>query len=221
MKKRLLSWLLVLVMVFSLIPSTLITSAFAADVSDGVTLGTSITEKTLSASDTTPYTISSSGTYRVTGNSTQPIIVTADAGEVILVLDGVNIQSATSPIQLQKGTVSAAKVTLVVPDGKTAQLSCTSTTKDAAESATVAGKTAGINVPDGTTLTIDKISGENGTGTLTVTGGYGSAGIPPARGQPDHSHPPCGGSRRKAGISPRRSTGQGRPLSASAVRRLV
>lgn len=175
MKKRLLSWLLVLTMVISLIPSTLVTTAFAA--ADGVTLGASVTEKTLSASDTSPYEITSSGTYRVTGSSTQPIIVTADAGEVILVLDGVNIQSATSPIQLRKGTLSAAKVTLVVPDSKTAQLSCTSTTKAAAESADVAGKTAGINVPDGTTLTIDKISGENGTGTLTISGGYGSAGI--------------------------------------------
>ena len=175
MKKRLLSWLLVLTMVTSLIPSTLVTTAFAA--ADGVTLGASVTEKTLSASDTSPYEITSSGTYRVTGSSTQPIIVTADAGEVILVLNGVNIQSATSPIQLQKGTLSAAKVTLVVPDGKTAQLACTSTTKAAAESADVAGKTAGINVPDGTTLTIDKISGENGTGTLTISGGYGSAGI--------------------------------------------
>lgn len=175
MKKRLLSWLLVLTMVTSLIPSTLVTTAFAA--ADGVTLGASVTEKTLSTSDTSPYEITSSGTYRVTGSSTQPIIVTADAGEVILVLNGVNIQSATSPIQLQKGTLSAAKVTLVVPDGKTAQLACTSTTKAAAESADVAGKTAGINVPDGTTLTIDKISGENGTGTLTISGGYGSAGI--------------------------------------------
>ena len=175
MKKRLLSWLLVLTMVTSLIPSTLVTTAFAA--ADGVTLGASVTEKTLSASDTSPYEITSSGTYRVTGSSTQPIIVTADAGEVILVLNGVNIQSATSPIQLQKGTLSAAKVTLVVLDGKTAQLACTSTTKAAAESADVAGKTAGINVPDGTTLTIDKISGENGTGTLTISGGYGSAGI--------------------------------------------
>lgn len=175
MKKRLLSWLLVLTMVISLVPSTLVTTAFAA--ADGVTLGASVTEKTLSASDTSPYEITSSGTYRVTGSSTQPIIVTADAGEVILVLNGVNIQSATSPIQLQKGTLSAAKVTLVVPDGKTAQLACTSITKDAAERADVAGKTAGINVPDGTTLTIDKISGENGTGTLTISGGYGSAGI--------------------------------------------
>ena len=175
MKKRLLSWLLVLTMITSLIPSTLVTTAFAA--ADGVTLGVSVTEKTLSASDTSPYEINSSGTYRVTGSSTQPIIVTADAGEVILVLDGVNIQSTTSPIQLKKGTLSAAKVTLVVPDGKTATLSCTSTTKTAAESADVAGKTAGINVPDGTTLTIDKISGENGTGKLTISGGYGSAGI--------------------------------------------
>ena len=32
--------------------------------------------------------------------------------------------------------------------------------------------------------------------------GYGSAGIPPARGQPDHSHPPCGGSRQKLGFLP-------------------
>lgn len=177
MKKRLLSWLLVLTMITSLIPSTLVMSAFAADVSDGVTLGTSITEKPLSTSDTTPYTISSSGTYCVTGNSTQPIIVTAEAESVILVLSDVNIQSNVSPIQLQKSDFNAAKVTIVVPDGKTAQLTCTTTTKEDAEISGVAGKTAGINVPDGTTLTIDKISGEEGTGTLTVTGGYGSAGI--------------------------------------------
>lgn len=72
--KRLISWLLVLTMVTSLIPSTFVTTAFAA--ADGVTLGASVIDKTLSASDTSPYEINSSATYRVTGSSTQPIIVT-------------------------------------------------------------------------------------------------------------------------------------------------
>ena len=41
----------------------------------------------------------------------------------------------------------------------------------------------------------------------------------PARGQPDHPHPPRGRGRRAARVPARRSDGEGRSVSAAAVRR--
>ena len=163
MKKRFLSWLLVLTMVISLIPSTLVTTALAAlAASDGV----DITGATALADDTNP--VESAGVYKISGNRQNPVKITA-TDEVVLVLDGVTITTATSPIELGDG----AKVTLVVKDNTTNVLTCTATAADASNG----GKTAGILVPENALLTIDRAVGGTGTGELTVTGGYGGAGI--------------------------------------------
>lgn len=163
MKKRFLSWLLVLTMVISLIPSTLVTTALAAlAASDGV----GITGATALADDTNP--VESAGVYKISGDRQNPVKITA-TDEVVLVLDGVTITTATSPIELGDG----AKVTLVVKDNTTNVLTCTATNLTTDNS----GKTAGILVPETAVLTIDRVQGADGTGSLTVTGGYGGAGI--------------------------------------------
>lgn len=160
MKKRLLSWLLVLTMITSLIPSTLVTTAFAAG------NGVDITRATDLADDTDP--VDRVGVYKISGKRQNPVKITA-TDKVVLVLDGVTISTATSPIELGAG----AKVTLVPKDGTTNTLTCTATDLTADNS----GKTAGILVPETASLTIDKAQGADGTGSLTVTGGYGGAGI--------------------------------------------
>ena len=176
MKKRFLSWLLVLTMITSLIPSTLITTAFAAlAAGDGVNIS-GAQELTLNASSAT--VITQNGTYTVAGNVTQPILIGADAAtdtpatkvKVTLVLNGLKINSATSPIQILGGS----ELTLVLADGTENVLNCTKN-GNAGEFDTSAG--AGILCEVGAKLTIDKAQGAAGTGSLTVTGGYGGAGI--------------------------------------------
>ena len=175
MKKRLLSWLLVLTMVVSLIPSTLVT-AFAADAPSG---GVDITgAQTLTLSADSDTVITAGGTYTVSGSSTHSIVIGADAADgtaatkvnVTLVLNGLKINSATSPIQILGGS----ELTLVLVDGTENVLNCTKT-GNAGEFDTSAG--AGILCEFGAKLTIDKAQGGAGTGSLTVTGGYGGAGI--------------------------------------------
>lgn len=176
MKKRFLSWLLVLTMVISLIPSTLVTTALAAlaagsgvDITDAQAL-------TLNADSDTAIT--ADGTYTVSGSSTHSIVIGADAAggteatkvNVTLVLNDLKINSATSPIQILGGS----ELTLVLADGTENVLNCTKT-GNAGEFDTSAG--AGILCELGASLTIDKAQGAAGTGSLTVTGGYGGAGI--------------------------------------------
>ncbi|MBU5431420.1 S-layer homology domain-containing protein [Intestinimonas sp. MSJ-38] len=163
MKKRLLSWLLVLTMVISLVPSTLVTTAFAANAAGG---GVVITGAQSLGDDANPVTTAS--VYKISGTRQNPVKITA-TDKVVLVLDGVTIATATSPIELADG----AKVILVVKDNTTNVLTCTATNLTADNS----GKTAGILVPESASLIIDRVSGETGTGTLSVTGGYGGAGI--------------------------------------------
>ena len=180
MKKRLLSWLLVLTMVFSLIPSTLV-SALAAELPAALAAGSGVDisgaqELTLNSGSATE--INQDGTYTVTGSATQPILIGADATtdtpatkvKVTLVLNGLKVSSATSPIQILGGS----ELTLVLVDGTENVLNCTKT-GNAGEFDTSAG--AGILCELGAKLTIDKAQGAAGTGSLTVTGGYGGAGI--------------------------------------------
>ena len=162
MKKRLTSWLLVLTMIVSLIPSTLIPTAFAADAAgNGVDINEAMDLEDNKAEITSGgiYTISETRKTALKVNTVAP---------VVLVLQNVAITTATSPIELTDG----AAVTLVVPDGTSNALTCTATA-----AATDGGKTAGIFVPETATLIIDRAAGGTGTGTLHVTGGYGGAGI--------------------------------------------
>lgn len=173
MKKRLLSWLLVLTMVISLIPSTLVTTAFAAGGDVNITGAQALT---LNADSDTAIT--ADGTYTVSGSSTHSIVIGADAAtdtpatkvNVTLVLNGLKINSATSPIQILGGS----ELTLVLADGTENVLNCTKTGNEG-EFDTSAG--AGILCEFGAKLTIDKARDAVGTGSLTVTGGYGGAGI--------------------------------------------
>lgn len=180
MKKRILSWLLVLAMVVSLIPSTLV-SALAAELPAALAAGSGVDisgaqELTLNSGSATE--INQNGTYTVTGSATQPILIGADATtdtpatkvKVTLVLNGLKINSATSPIQILGGS----ELTLVLVDGTENVLNCTKT-GNAGEFDTSAG--AGILCEFGAKLTIDKVRDAVGTGSLTVTGGYGGAGI--------------------------------------------
>lgn len=172
MKKRLISWLLTLTMIVTMLPASII-PAFAAG--DGVNIS-GAQELILNASGATEIT--KDGTYTVTGNVTQPILIGADAAtdtpatkvNVTLVLNGLKINSATSPIQILGGS----ELTLVLADGTENVLNCTKT-GNAGEFDTSAG--AGILCELGAKLTIDKAQGAAGTGSLTVTGGYGGAGI--------------------------------------------
>lgn len=162
MKKRLLSWLLVLTMVISLIPSTLVTTAFAADVS-GITQ-----ELTFDAADS-EKTLNADGGYILKGSLSGKVIKVTGSATVTLYLQDVTMTADTSPIQVESGS----KLTLVVADGTTNTITCTATAADTTNN----GMTAGIHVPDGATLTIDTPENSQGTGKLTVNGGYGGAGI--------------------------------------------
>ena len=162
MKKRILSWLLVLTMVVSLIPSTLITSAFAADVSgitQELTFGDAENEKDLNGDNA----------YTLTDSLSDKVIKVTNNARVTLYLKGVTMTADTSPIQVERGST----LTLVVADGSENTITCTATAADDANN----GMTAGIHVPDGATLTIDTPENSQGTGKLTVNGGYGGAGI--------------------------------------------
>ena len=201
MIKRLTSWLLVLTMIVSLIPSTMIT-AFAAEgtpttltASSGVTLG-EFDQRYVVTSATGDIEIIAGGTYELSGakDGISVIVKTNDA--VTLALNGLQMRGEKSPIQLQDG----ANVTLVLMKGTTNSITCTAATvtvtttrpdldwapdMDAGETEEnrpqipVPGNdcmTAGIHVPENATLTIDKVKDET-AGELTVQGGYGGAGI--------------------------------------------
>ena len=201
MIKRLTSWLLVLTMIVSLIPSTMIT-AFAAEgtptaltESSGVTLGT-ITQTYDVSAPGTGIEIAAGGTYELTGNSTDRAVIVTTNAAVTLVLNNLTMTGEKSPIQLQAG----ANVTLVLKQGTTNSITCTAATvtvtttnpdldwepnldngetEDDRPQITVPGNdgmTAGIHVPENATLTIDKVKDET-AGELTVQGGYGGAGI--------------------------------------------
>lgn len=202
MKKRLLSWLLVLTMVVSLIPSTMIT-AFAAEgtptaltASTGVTLG-EIKQRYDVGRQGADIEITTGGTYELTGTKEGISVIVKTTEEVILALNGLTMTGDKSPIQLQAG----ANVTLVLKAGTKNVITCTAKevtvtheeqdpnwtdpgpSEDGAPATpdmiTVPGNdgmTAGINVPENATLTIDKVKDE-AAGELTVQGGYGGAGI--------------------------------------------
>ena len=169
MKKRLLSWLLVLTMITSLIPSTLITSAFAA----GSTDIDGITQDVPFVTGQAELTLSGSGEYVLQGTQNGCVIKITNRAKVTLLLKNVEMNSPTSPIQVESG----AELTLVVADDSANSIGCTATavTVDGADPNN--GMTAGIYVPDGATLNIDTPTNGTGTGKLTVTGGYGGAGI--------------------------------------------
>lgn len=169
MKKRLLSWLLVLTMITSLIPSPLITSAFAA----GSTDIDGITQDVPFVTGQAELTLSGSGEYVLQGTQNGCVIKITNRAKVTLLLKNVEMNSPTSPIQVESG----AELTLVVADDSANSIGCTATavTVDGADPNN--GMTAGIYVPDGATLNIDTPTNGTGTGKLTVTGGYGGAGI--------------------------------------------
>lgn len=96
MKKRLLSWLLVLTMITSLIPSPLITSALAAALPSQYAA-------VYDAANLDPATLFEDGkTYRLTGTGSVPVKI-GTGKTVTIVLDGVIINSMTSPIQVETG----------------------------------------------------------------------------------------------------------------------
>ena len=161
-KNRWISWILTLAMLCSLLQTSAV-PAFAADAAGS---GVDISSAKDLNDDTNP--VATTGTYKISGTRQNPVKITA-TGKVVLVLDGVTISTATSPIELGDG----AKVTLVVKDNTTNVLTCTATNLTTDNS----GKTAGILVPETASLTIDRASGATGTGKLSVTGGYGGAGI--------------------------------------------
>lgn len=160
MKKRFLSWLLVLTMVISLIPSTLVTTALAAE------LPANAPDLTFTGDSAE---ITKNSAYTLTGDLTGKTVTVKNNAVVTLVLDGVTMSDAASPLRLAEG----ASVTLIVKDGTTNTITCTATAADTTNN----GMTAGIHVPDGATLTIDTPKNSQGTGELNVNGGYGGAGI--------------------------------------------
>lgn len=84
MKKRILSWLLVLVMIFSLIPSTLITSAFAAD--DPSAQASSQAGKTKVETTLWPSDLNADITdFRVTGTIVPGNTLTVKSGKTLIV----------------------------------------------------------------------------------------------------------------------------------------
>ena len=198
MRKKLLSWLLVLSMVVSMIPATVLPVRAAEPKgtdTGGVTLG-AITKTYDVSAQPADIEITAGGTYELTGSSTDRAVIVKTEAAVTLVLNDLTMEGEKSPIQLQ----GSANVTLVLKTGTTNSITCNATTVtvtheeprpgwtpnlDAGETEenhpqdTVPGNdgmTAGIHVPENATLTIDKVKDET-AGALTVQGGYGGAGI--------------------------------------------
>ena len=198
MKKRLLSWLLIAAMTLSLLPTTVFAAGgtpTALTASTGVTLGT-IKQRYDVGQQEADIEITTGGTYELTGTKGGISVIVKTTEEVILVLNGLTMTGEKSPIQLQAG----ANVTLVLKAGTKNVITCTATevtvtttvakpgwtpdldageTEEDHPQITVPGNdgmTAGINVPENATLTIDKVKDET-AGALTVQGGYGGAGI--------------------------------------------
>lgn len=175
MKKRLLSWLLTAAMTVSMVPTTM-PFAFAADKpaaraaeSSGVVLDA--LKQTYQVDNLLDdITINQGGTYKLTGTNAAVSVIVDTEDAVTLLLENLELSNEKSPIQLNAN----ANVTLVLAANSTNTL--TSKAADSAEKETVNGMTAGINVPEDATLTIDKVKGET-AGELTVQGGYGGAGI--------------------------------------------
>lgn len=165
MKKRFLSWFLVLTMVFSLIPSTLVTALAAGD---GVDIPSDDTGYTAiyDVSSGNAASLVDGGTYKLTGLATNYQITVPDNANVTLVLDNVTITHTRSPLVLGQNSTA----TLVLLDRTGNSLICTAT--DASSN-----QTAGVLVPDTAKLIVDAPRDSAGTGVLNVTGGYGGAGI--------------------------------------------
>lgn len=160
-KRRFLSWILTLAMLFSMAPTT----ALAVKLP-------STYDAVYDAANLEAATLFEDGkTYRLTGTGTTPVKIGAGK-HVTIVLDGVTIQSATSPIQVEAG----AQLTLIPKNNTENNLTCTSDTVQRVADNNAGGLTAGISVPENATLIIDK-DDDAGEGTLNVTGGYGGAGI--------------------------------------------
>lgn len=163
MKKRILAWLLLVCMVLGMLPATVSAATYEVpDVFDG--------EYRLADA---PVTISTTGKYKLYGSGSNPVTITKGSGKVTLVLDSVSIESATSPLYLEEGV----DVTLILPDGSRNVLKCTTTEAEQVADNAASGKTAGIRVTNGSKLTIATPTGGQGDGMLTVTGGFGGAGI--------------------------------------------
>ena len=171
MKKRLTSWLLVLTMIVSLIPSTLVTAS-AADArpsGSGVVIGAYTQEYDVST-ESADIEITDGGTYKLTGIKEGISVVVNTMREVTLVLDNLKLSNSQSPIQVTQG----GNVTLVLLEDTTNTLTCTAT--NTTDRDNVNGMTAGINVPGGASLIVDRAVSKD-AGLLTVKGGYGGAGI--------------------------------------------
>ena len=149
-----------LAMLFSMVPTT----AFAATLPSQY-------DAVYDAAKLDPATLFENGkTYRLTGTGTVPVKI-GTGKNVTIVLDGVTINSTTSPIQIEAG----ATLTLIPKVNTNNTLNCTSNTAQLVTNNNAGGLTAGISVPEDATLIIDK--DDAGEGTLNVTGGYGGAGI--------------------------------------------
>ena len=160
MRKKVISWILTLGMIAGMFQGTAITAKATDNKSVGVDISGAV-----NVDVSGQISIANGGVYRLSGNGTASVTV-PDNATVTLILDGVTINSNESPIQLGEGST----VTMVATDGSTNQLVCTASGAEAV-------MTAGICVPETATLTIDKVIGENGSGSIIAKGGYGGAGI--------------------------------------------
>lgn len=161
MKKRLLSWLLALSMVISLIPSTLVATAFAANAAgNGVTIGGYTSTYTVD-NESSDIEISASGTYKLTGTKVGISVVVSTMQKVTLVLDNLTLSNSKSPIQVMQG----GNVTLVLLEDTTNTLTCTAANDTDRDNAN--GMTAGISVPGNASLIVDREASKD-AGLLTV-----------------------------------------------------
>ena len=160
-KRRILSWILTLAMLFSMAPTTAL----------AVKLPSTYDAVYDAASLDVATKFEDGKTYRLTGTGTTPVKIGTGVS-VTIVLDDVTINSTTSPIQVEAG----AQLTLIPKCNTENNLTCISDTAQKVTDNNAGGLTAGISVPENATLIIDK-DDDAGEGTLNVTGGYGGAGI--------------------------------------------
>ena len=113
MKNRILAWLLLVCMLIGLLPM----QALAAQVPS------SLTEVSFDA-DSNEAVLNTDGAYKLSGSVTDKVIKVTNGANVTIVLEGVTMTAATSPIQVEAG----ATLTLIVRDGTENTITCTATT---------------------------------------------------------------------------------------------
>lgn len=176
MRKRILSWLLLGAMLLGMLPTVGLAAVSEPSIMEDERWKSmeQITKDCFTSGNT--YTLSCEGDepcYKICDmkDLTDKYIVIPAGKTATLYLNNVQMSGKKSPIQVQEN----ATLTIVVVEGSANTLTCTTKTAEEVTTNSASNLTAGISVPENATLIIQGDGA--GTGSLTIQGGFGGAGI--------------------------------------------